>query len=73
MIIDEVEQQISDFKKLMDFSSKCSILFLNQYTSRFPTLNNPQPQREFTEPRRDQRSNNIRIREGERINNDYVR
>ena len=53
MIIDEIERHISDFKKLMNFSSKYLTDFLIK-SLRFPTHNLLKPERKFGEPTRDE-------------------
>ena len=54
LIIDEIERHISDFKKLMNFSSKYLTDFLIK-SLRFPTHNFLKPERKFGEPTRDER------------------
>ena len=50
-IVDDVEDQISDFKKLMDFSSKYFAVSSNQAIPRLPTPNIFEFKRKSRKPR----------------------
>ena len=50
-IVDDVEDQISDFKKLMDFSSKYLVVVFNLLLTRLSPANISKSQRKPRKPR----------------------
>ena len=65
-IVDDIGDQISDFKKLMDFSSKHFVVSSDKVLLRLSPPDIPKSQRKSRKPRNTQRPNDVGARESQR-------